>query len=357
VAAPETEIVTLGPESEVRQAPEQDEMWQDSVVLCWWDLESSVGGYHRIGHQPLHRDGPRAHLSSAFFTADRVLKRNESVPLRDEDRLPSGGFGWGGGACTFELTDHPVWTFRHDDASGELHLSDFHSPVDIYPKSGQLAERITSGHLEAGAGVAGQLTIGGERHQVDGLAFRDHGWGTRHWNEVLAHRWVAATFGSEATVLAISVLSSDGHIADFGCVIRGDDRIPVSDVDIVTYLERDGLTHRGGHVRMVLPDGEIVEMDAEVLQKAAVFWMADQFAINETMCRITWGDRVGICNFEVSNNPAAGRSRPVAAINGVVEDGLHAIDRTGAAGRPPYPAPSRLLTSVTKARHNRQDVR
>jgi hypothetical protein len=41
------EVVALGPEHEGRQEPEQHEMWQDSVVLCWWDLERSIGGYHR----------------------------------------------------------------------------------------------------------------------------------------------------------------------------------------------------------------------------------------------------------------------------------------------------------------------
>ena len=136
---------------------------------------------------------------------------------------------------------------------------------------------------------------------------------------------VAATFGPEATLFAVSVLSSDGRLADFGCVIRDGELTYASDLDIVTYLERDGITHRGGHVRMVMGDGEVLEMEAEVLQKGAVSWMANQAAINDTMCRITWGDRVGICDFEVSNNASAGATEPVHAINGFVEDGLHQI--------------------------------
>jgi hypothetical protein len=34
-------VVELGPETEILQPPEEHEMWQDSVVLCW-DLEQGV---------------------------------------------------------------------------------------------------------------------------------------------------------------------------------------------------------------------------------------------------------------------------------------------------------------------------
>lgn len=318
-----SEIATLGPEFEGVQAPEDHERWQDSVVLCWWDLERDVGGYHRIGHQPGHPEGPEAQVSSAFFTGDLVLKRNELLPLRKEDRPASGGFGGGDGRIGFAYTDHAVWTFDEPEVSGQLSIADFHPPVDIYPKRDSFAERITSGHLEASGRITGDLTLDGRGYRVDGLAFRDHGWGVRYWEEILAHRWVCATFGPEATVLAVSVVSADGRINDFGCVIRDDEIAYAGDLDVVTFFERDGLTHRGGTVRMVLDDGEVIELEAEVLQKGAVSWMAGRSAINDTMCRVRWGDRVGICDFEVSNNAAAGSTLPVVALNGFVEDGLH----------------------------------
>jgi hypothetical protein len=284
-----------------------------------------VGGYHRIGHQVGHPDGPRIELSNNFFSSDRVLKQSESLVLREEDRRPLG-FGSGDGTVAFEFDDHAVWTFRQEEVSGELHVRDTHAPVDMYPKRGQVAERFAPDHLEAAGAVTGELTFDGRTYQVNGLAVRDHGWGVRYWEEFLAHRWVAANFGPEATVYAVSVLGTSGRIVDFGCVIRGDKLTYASEIDIITYLERDGLTHRGGHVRMVLADGEIVEMEAEVLQKGAVSWMAQRMAVNDTVCRVTWGDRVGICDFEISNNATAGGTEPICAINGFVRDGLHHVN-------------------------------
>jgi hypothetical protein len=98
-------------------------------------------------------------------------------------------------------------------------------------------------------------------------------------------------------------------------------------VDILTYLESDGLTHRGGRLRMELPDAEIVDIALEPLQRGAVSWMVDLMAVTDTMCTMQSGDRVGICNFEISNNAARGRFRPRFAVNGVTEDGLHVVKK------------------------------
>ena len=29
-----------------------DPLWQESVVLTWWDHARGVGGFHRLGHEP-----------------------------------------------------------------------------------------------------------------------------------------------------------------------------------------------------------------------------------------------------------------------------------------------------------------
>jgi hypothetical protein len=315
-------VIELGPEMEVLQPAEEHPMWQDSVVLCWWDLDNHVGGYHRIGHHAYHPEGPLVHLTSNFFGADCVLRRCGFIPLRPEDQGAST-YGCGDGTCGFEFTDHAIWTFDQPEVSGELHVHDFHPPVDIYPKTGQLAERITAGHLEVGGGVTGSLTLNGTTYEIDGLGFRDHGWGKRYWEDFVAHRWLAGTFGPEMTVLAVAVLGTDDTIAEFGCVIREGTLTYADTVDMVTYLEHDALTHRGGRTRMELPGGETLVIDIEPLQRGAVSQMPGSLAVTDTMSRITCDGRVGICNYEISNNASRGRHFPRFAINGVSEDGLH----------------------------------
>jgi hypothetical protein len=314
----------LGRTEEVLQPAEEHEMWQDSVVLCWWDLERGVGGYHRIGHHRYHADGPQVHLTNNFFGPDCVYKRCEFIPLRPEDQGEST-YGCGDGTCSFEFTDHAIWRFDQPEVSGELHVYDSHPPVDIYPKTGQLAERITAGHLEVGATVTGSLTLNGSHYEVDGLAFRDHGWGKRYWEDFVAHRWIAGTFGPDLTVLAVSVLGTDDEIAEFGCVIRDDTLTYADEVEIVPYFEPDALTHNGGRARLQMPGGEVMEIDIVPLQKGVVSWMPGQMSVTDTMSKMTSGDRVGVCNFEISNNASRGRFRARFATMGFTEDGLHLL--------------------------------
>ncbi|HKQ81374.1 MAG TPA: hypothetical protein VJS42_04210 [Steroidobacteraceae bacterium] len=59
--------------------------------------------------------------------------------------------------------------------------------------------------------------------------------------------------------------------------------------------------------------------------KGVVSWMADQMSTTDTLCKITCGDSVGFCDFELSTNPGQGRHRPRVAVNGFIEDGLHLL--------------------------------
>ena len=122
-------------------------------------------------------------------------------------------------------------------------------------------------------------------------------------------------------MFAVSVLGSHGELSDFACVIRGEEIMYSSEIDILTYVERDGISHRGGRVEMTMQDGERIELDIEPLQKGAFFRMADQFPICDTVCRITWGDRVGVGDFEMSCNQTRGTEQPIFALGAVVDEG------------------------------------
>ncbi len=317
-------VVVLKREDEWHHEQDGHEAWQESVVLCWWDLKNKIGGYHRIGHQPKRKDGGKIHLINSFFASDCVYKRCEIVPLRPQDHFPTG-YGCGDGSLKFEFTDHAIWTFNQKEAKGELHIRDFHTPVDIYPKKGQLAEQITAGHMEVGGSISGSININGKQYEVNGMAFRDHGWGKRLWDVFVAHRWVAGTFGPDMTVLGLSVLGTDNSSADFGCVIRGNQLVYTRKIDITTYMEHDGLTHRGGRMHMELTTGEILDFEMEVLQKGVVTWVAETVPTTDIMCKITCNGKVGICDFEISNNATRGRHFPTFAINAFAKDGLHLL--------------------------------
>jgi hypothetical protein len=259
-----------------------------------------------------------------LFGPDCVYKRCGFILFRPEDQGEST-YGCSDGTCSFEFTDHAIWRFDQAEVSEELRVHDSHTAVDIDPKTGQLAERITAGRLEVGTTVTGAVPLNGNHYEVDGLAFRDHGWGKRYWEDFVAHRWVAGTFGPDLTVLAVSVLGTDNELAEFDCIIRDDVLTYADEVEIVPYLEPDALTDNGGRARLEMPDGEITAIDIETLQKGAVSWMPGEMSVTDTMSRMTYGDRVGICNFEISNNASSGRARARFATMGFTEDGLHLL--------------------------------
>ena len=37
-------------------------LWQESVLLHWYDQRQGIGGWHRVGHEPNNRGGQAAHL-------------------------------------------------------------------------------------------------------------------------------------------------------------------------------------------------------------------------------------------------------------------------------------------------------
>lgn len=317
-------VIELGPETEGPHAPQPDEFWQESVVLFWWDTNSGVGGYHRIGHEPNYRDGPIISLWNNIFTPDYIYKDASTLPLREADTL-SNGFG-GGDTCRFEYTDHAIWTVNAKDVKATIHARDFHTPVDIYPKKSDMTRDFSPNHMEVASKVTGEVTVKGKTYPIDGLGFRDHGWGHRDWTGIVSHRWVAMTFEDGAMALVQTFHSSTDQLVRFGCVIRDSKLTYAKDVDVVTYMEPDGLTHRGGVVTMTLTTGEKLAFECVPLQKGVVSWIHG-IACVDTFCRVKWGDKVGIADFETTNNAMRGGYRPYVAINAIEPNGLHPVGR------------------------------
>ena len=315
-------VLEYGPEEEGPHAIGEPYYWQESVVLVWWDTNNHVGGMHRIGHEPQQgENGGQISLWNHIFTKDRVFKRDCILPLRDEDR-PANGFRGGDDGCSFEYTDHAIWRINEPEVQAELHITDAHTPVDIYPKSNSLGEDFAPNHMEVGGTVKGHLKVADKEYQIDGLAFRDHGWGIRQWDTLISHRWVAGTFGPDYSFLITCFHTSDDDLGAFGCIMRDGKLYYTKEVDVVTYFDLDGISHKGGRVSMTLSNDEKVELECTPMQKGVVSWIHG-IACVDTMCEVKSGDRVGICDFEITNNHMRGSYQPKVARMAVIENGLH----------------------------------
>lgn len=302
--------------------PAQVKNWQESVVLVWWDAKQGVGGYYRIGHefQTMGSEQPMVALWSNTITPQGVHHKTLHLPLRDQDRSASG-FGSGDDTAHFDYDGQCAWTIEDQDLSVKLRVHDFHPSIDCYPKKGAISD-FAPHHMEVAGRVTGTVVVKGVRYEVDALGFRDHGWGLREWTQLLSHRWVSGVFGPELSFCMLCWLAADDSMATFGWIVQHDTVTYAKDIDILSYMDRDGVCNRGGKVSVTLTTGEKLVIEAEPVAPCIVSWHHG-IACADTLCTMRIGDKVGIGDFETTNNTLAGKRRPKNLVRGVIDNGWH----------------------------------
>lgn len=304
---------------EVPHPASKDDWWNESVWLQFADKETGIYGSLRIGHQPNFQGG-HASIWSLIGTQEWIYKRDGLYPLGDRDHL-ANGFG-ANGTHRFEFDGACHWTIEDDDISVTLCTEDYHAPLGFMP--GLAMENIAKNHFEAACGISGTVKLKGRRHQIaHGLAYRDHSWGVRFWNHMRVHRFTAATFGPDLSCNAICFYDETGRLSQWGYVRRGDRIIVAKEVDVIAYMEADGISNRGGVVRYVLPDGEELRVALRPVNKGMIS-RQHTAVINDTICWAEVGDMVGVAVFETNSNPQGGTLIPTqqGLVRAIVENGV-----------------------------------
>jgi hypothetical protein len=302
-----------------------EENWQESFVLHFWDAKGHLGAYLRIGHEPNFNGGEMNQFSN-IVSPDGIWHRIEATPKKSGDVTKTGISGKDG-AIRYEYDGKNIkWIIREPGVSADLVIHDFHAAIDGYPKTGAVSKYAPQ-HVEVAIRVTGTITTQGNTYNVDGMGIRDHGWGIRTWNSMVSHRWTVGVFDKDNSFCAITIHTTDDHIAKFGWVVRGDKVIYAKDVDILTYMEADGVSNRGGVTRMNLTTGEVFEVALEPVTPCVTSWVHGTFVI-DNWCKLTWGDKVGVGDFESNTNMMRGTHRPTKFDAGTID----------ANGWHPYPA-------------------
>ena len=141
-----------------------------------------------------------------------------------------------------------------------VRITDFTPRFDLYKDGGTVVNDYAQGHIEVAGPVKGALRLGDAHFDIDGLVYRDHSWGKRIRGTMLSHRWIAGTIGKELTFNATSWHGTDGTLLTYGIVCRNGEVTYAKSVDIVVHMEIDAYSHRGGMLRMVLEDGDVIEI-------------------------------------------------------------------------------------------------
>lgn len=303
-----------------RPGPQAD--WQESVVVLWCDPRSAVGGYLRLGHEVNVAGGPMVATWSTIFSPHGIYKSDSYLPLPAEERT-SLRMGNGDHTIRYEAQEGGArWTIDAADISGAVYVEDFHAQFDGWPKRGKMLE-FNPHHIDMACRVKGRLRIKGRDIEVDTLGFRDHAWGQRDWSALLSHRWCVGAFGPDLSFFALSIHTVDDVILKFGWVVREDQILFAERIDIVTYLECDGMTNRGGALSLQLPQDEKFEVEFRPAAPSAIY--VHHGVVNcDTLSTVHWQARSGIGCFESTNNARAGAREPGGTI-GILRNGWHAV--------------------------------
>lgn len=88
----------------------------------------------------------------------------------------------------------------------------------------------------------------------------------------------------------------------------------------MALIEPDGLTHRGGELRLTLPDGEIVEVRFRA--RAGVLFQRGTVVMAEMICDAEGHGLSGYCDAEISSNPRNGKGVVQLALNANMQEGF-----------------------------------
>lgn len=299
-----------------------DPLWQESMFVAWFDPDRGIGGAQRVGHAI---GAGSVNLWSGVVTAEGVRWRRdvEEAPADAADRTPDR---FGAPGTAFVATGGLGIEVREDDVQVDLTLEDFYPAMPVWnsKESHEVAERIAPSHQEASGRAHGSVVLDGRRYEVDGHFHRDHSWGAREWSQIVSHRWVVGTCGPELSFSAVVVQGPGHRYIREGAIVRHGEVTPASTVDIVTWIEPDGISHRGGEVRFLLDTGEELRMTCRAMD--GMVFDQREFLTVETLCtvEVEGTGQVGICDFEMSNGIT---HRPIThALAAVASDGLSRRD-------------------------------
>lgn len=315
-------IVQFTASDEGSHRPSDHPQWQESVLMHWYDAARGIGGWHRIGHEPNNGEG-RAALWSYLFSRDGwQYRRCGEVVLSQADRFPNG-FGAGPRLRFTYDDDAAQWRIRDEELSADLACRNLFPLVDPFPRDDEVAAKRFAHHFEVAGRVTGSVNYGGKAIAVSGYGYRDHSWSERDWeNGMLNHRWFTGTLGPDFSFAAITAQSREGRLTRVGFVARKGVVQRTRNVDAIPYMEPDGLTHRGGEIRMTLEGGEQIHIRCKPF--AGVLFTRGTVAMVEMMCVAEGHGLTGYCDAEISTNPRDGKGPVRLSLNATTVDGFSA---------------------------------
>ncbi len=309
--------------------PGDDHLWQESQIFIWWDERKQIGGLQRVGHIPNQH---KANYWHGLMTGEgyRYLTDVHGLPLTADDR---DARGLASGGQSMRALDERRGSIDFADDNTELHLryQDFYPMDEVWEQGtgGHVEAEMAAAHFETSGRVTGNVRIGEQIIDVDGMFHRDHSWGPRDWEYLTGHRWVVGTAGPQFSFSSATMLGNQDLVSG-GYVIRNGKRYQAELLDIVIGIEPDNVTARNATVTWQLAGGETVIIDCEPVGG----WMFGHGNYLESdqlgHFQVRGEDITGWCDIEMSMNHRLHNQPVRLAVAAALKQGVtQARDRVG----------------------------
>jgi hypothetical protein len=235
--------------------PSGDMNFNESVYVNGFDPVARIGGWMRLGNRAHEA---HAELSLCFYLPDgRIACQFRRPSINDNARFAAGGMAYrvaeplqtvvmqySGDVLVLddpELLRDPGRLFadapRHDCAV-ELELTGL-APIHggeptTAGQETMYGRDFSLGHFFQHMRTRGTIRIGGDEWKIDGLGWRDHSWGPRHWSNIHYYRLFIANFGEGRGITALKITDRAGTTRRRG-VLHIDGRLEeITDFDLIT---------------------------------------------------------------------------------------------------------------------------
>ncbi len=303
----------------LHDADKDDISWQESVVLMFDDRNEGVSGFLRIGSEP-NRGTSQVHFNLTTDEGQRFRHNLVDLEMGRSDRTDDG-FAAGSLIWRIPNNEYVHVTADEKDASIDLCLFDYFPSMPCWKMIGVPDDMDVAAphHYESSGRIEGRVRIGDRIINIEnGLGHRDHSWGHRDTTIMRSFRWFAGTMGPELSFSTLIFHDSEGREGKGGWVVRDGTKHDLAGLDILTYVNSDGFTIRGGVAEFVLETGEKLHLKVDTLDGFATSYRSElggygfPFEV-EGMSIVTCGDLAGFCDLEVGNL-ICGAAGPAAAI-------------------------------------------
>jgi hypothetical protein len=293
-----------------------DQHWQESVAVWFFDADTGAGGFFRVGIHPNQHYG--RYNVFAFVEGRqrfrRVRGRADATPISP---VP-------GDALTVAGCSTGIDTFAWDEpeCSAELTMVEYFYAEHSFSGHGDdaLDGLIYGGHVESSGRLAGTLRVGVDACEISALVHRDRSWGPRDMAAVMTNRMITGTMGPELSFALNSIGLVGNHTANVGYVVRNGVAEDVHDYVILPTIHLDGYSVEAGTALVRLSSGETLDITCETVE--GFLNPHDDYLCSEHISTARCGDLVGFCDNELTNNPRLGSAWPPNPLYVTDVDGL-----------------------------------